>query len=328
MSDTKAASLFSSLRGSGRLPSPPGAALRVLELCRADDTDIRRIADVVMADPALSGRLLRYANSSALGAGREIVSVRDAVLSLGLRSVKLAALGFSLATGVEPGCPGFHLKRFWAESLATAVIGRRFASAFAADREETFTAGLLAAIGELALACGVPEEYTLVMAASPADRAALLEVERRILGTDHVQFGAEFLSEWSLPDRLVQAVRCQHEPDKAGQTARPLAHAVHAALALAPLFHPETDPSVAALAAARGTINWMRRPGRPRRKRRWRITGSSPPSSTSRWTSFRCLTCTPPPRRKRRGSEWSRCSTTTARCSRTRICCGGRRRTR
>jgi HD-like signal output (HDOD) protein len=254
MSDTRTASLIASLRGSRRLPSPPGTALRVLELCRAEDTDVRSIAEVVMADPVLAGRLLRHANSSAVGAGRPIVSVRDAVLYPGLRSVKLAALGFSLAAGIEPDCSGFRLKRFWIESLATAVVARCFATIFHAEREEAFTAGLLAGIGQLGLAYVVPEEYAAVLAATLADRAALIDNEQRILGTDHIRFGAELLTEWAFPERLIEAIRWQRQPDQADQASAPLANTVHVALALAPLFYPAGNPSAGACAAARATI--------------------------------------------------------------------------
>jgi len=56
-------SLFAHMKATKRLPSPPGTALEVLQLCRAEDADIHKIADVIMSDPALSGRLLKFANS-------------------------------------------------------------------------------------------------------------------------------------------------------------------------------------------------------------------------------------------------------------------------
>ncbi len=43
-------------------------------------------------DPALVARLLRTANSSLFGYSREISSIHQAVLVLGLRSVNLVAL--------------------------------------------------------------------------------------------------------------------------------------------------------------------------------------------------------------------------------------------
>lgn len=254
MSTAKTAALLAKLKNAKRLPSPPGTALRVLELCRGDHTDVREIADVVMADPALSGRLLRYANSAVVGAGREVVSVRDAVLCLGLRTVKLTALGFSLACGMESDCGSFGLKRFWTESVVTAIVARRFAPNFGGDREEAFTAGLLMGIGRLALACGIPEEYAAVQAEAPADCPALIEVERRHLGTDHLEFGGELLTQWAVPQRLVQAIAHHVDPAQAEASAQPLAQTIQVAAALAPLFLPGGDLSLELRAAARDAV--------------------------------------------------------------------------
>ncbi|MEW6250800.1 MAG: HDOD domain-containing protein [Planctomycetota bacterium] len=252
MRDATAQTLLDRFRSSGRLPSPPGAALRLVELCRRNDVEIREIIDVLMADPALSARLLRCANSAALGTGRQISSIRDAVMLVGLRTVKLTALGFSLAGGSELVCPAFDLKRFWTESVATAALARRCAAQFSTDADEAFTAGLLSGIGQLALACGLGEDYPPV--AVHGDRRALCQHERTILDIDHVQFGAELLAEWELPARLVDAVRHQFNPAEAGEESHGLAKAVQAAMALTPLFVHDGDPPAGVRAAARALV--------------------------------------------------------------------------
>ncbi len=238
MSAPNAKSLLLSLKRSQRLPSPPGTALRVLDLCRRANVDVREIAEAVQADPTLSGRLLRYANSAMLGGEREVTSVRDAVLSLGVRAVKITALGFSLATHMDIRCPGFSLSRFWTESLLTAILARQAAAKCRAEREEAFTAGLLARIGQLAMAYGIPEQYVRVLEQAASTGQALHDVERERLGTDHAEFGAELLVRWSIPDKLVQAIKNHLQPVEAHGRARELAHAVHVATRLAPMFVP------------------------------------------------------------------------------------------
>lgn len=257
MTQGQTVTLFGRLKDSSRLPSPPGTALRVLELCRNEATDVKEIASAVMADPALSGRLLRYANSAVVGAAREVASVRDAVLLLGLRTVKLTALGFSLTSGLEASCPGFSLKRFWTESVVTATLARRFAAQFSAEREEAFTAGLLAAIGRLALAHGLPEEYGPVQAAVDDSGVTLLDAERKQLGTDHVEFGAELLRHWGVPQRLVDAVAFRPHPDQAPPEAQGLARAVHVGAALAPTFLADDQMPSQLRRAARDTIEGL-----------------------------------------------------------------------
>ncbi len=246
--------LFTRLKKANRLPSPPGTALRVLELCRSEDSDMLEIATTVMADPVLSGRLLRYANSAMTGLSREVTSVRDAVLYLGLRTVKLTALGFSLAIGMESTCRGFSLKRFWTQSIVTAVLARRFAAQFGADREEAFTAGLLSGIGQLALAHGIPEEYAPILEAAARNGTPLIEEERRSLGIDHIEFAGELLSQWNVPPKLVGAIVCRNRPEKADPEAGPLAQTLRVATTLTPLFVAPPPPLPELIRSARELV--------------------------------------------------------------------------
>ncbi|HYE02130.1 MAG TPA: GGDEF domain-containing protein [Phycisphaerales bacterium] len=251
-SDTR--SLFARLKQARRLPTPPGTAIRVIELCRRDQTEVQEIADAIMCDPVLSARLLKFANSAATGHAREILSIRQAVMLLGLRSVKLAALGFSIAPPEPSGsCGGFDLSEFWAASCATAVVSRHLAGErFGLDREEAFTAGLLSGIGRLAMARGVPDDYASVMAGNPVG-TELVKAEREIIGIDHAELGSQILQDWQLPSVLVGAVAYQYEPDKAPEPARPLATLVNVAGALAPIL-AEASPSPASQARAREAV--------------------------------------------------------------------------
>jgi two-component system, cell cycle response regulator len=244
MIDAVEDSLFARLKAENRLPSSPGTAIRVVELCRQRSVDLRDIADAIMSDPALSARLLKYANSPLVGAGRAVTSVREAVLFLGLRTVKVTALGFSLAApGLEPSCKDFDLRQFWRESFLVAVAARQLATAIGGgDREEAFTAGQLSQIGRLAFAHGAPKEYTQVLRLVRAGRP-LLEAEQEILGTDHSQLGALILAEWGLPEVLVRAVQRAWRTDLQPGPEDWLAYVVHLALQLMPVFgHGDLSP--------------------------------------------------------------------------------------
>jgi EAL and modified HD-GYP domain-containing signal transduction protein len=61
--------------------------LQLLALLAQEETDPREIESLVMADAALVVRTLRMANSAAVGAGREISSVRQAVMMVGPKAL-------------------------------------------------------------------------------------------------------------------------------------------------------------------------------------------------------------------------------------------------
>ena len=71
---------FHALQASGRLPSPEGVALHLLRLIQRDNVSTREIADVIMSDPALAGRVIASANSASNhGQHRPVVSIAQAI---------------------------------------------------------------------------------------------------------------------------------------------------------------------------------------------------------------------------------------------------------
>lgn len=90
------------------LPSPPGIALRIIELAQDPETDITTAADVIAIDMALSARMLRIANSPLYASRRRIENLGQALTMLGLNATISLALGFTVtqnlaATGQGQG---------------------------------------------------------------------------------------------------------------------------------------------------------------------------------------------------------------------------------
>lgn len=255
MKTAECTALLLKLKTAKRLPSPPGTAIRVIELCRRENVDLQEVADVLMSDAALSGRLLKFANSPVSGLSREITSVRQAIMLLGLKTVMLLALGFSLSTPDHRAhCEGFDINRFWAESFASGVVARHLAqTAFGVDREEAFTAALMSSIGRLALAQGIPAEYARALALTK-EGMDLVDAERQTLGVDHRSLGAQLLEDWCLPEVLISAVSKQCLLGKDKEPVQGLSGAVYAASRLAPVFAYGSDLSALQAQTARETV--------------------------------------------------------------------------
>ena len=148
------------------LPSLPTVALDVLRICEDPSSDIGDLAEGLSRDPILAGRVLQMANSAYYNGGAEVTSLNRAAVMLGLRALKVLALGFTLANELpsrgESG--GFDLQLFWHRSLVNAVAGRSVAAAIRSTKtEEAFLCGLLAQIGKLALAKAAPERYSVAV---------------------------------------------------------------------------------------------------------------------------------------------------------------------
>jgi diguanylate cyclase (GGDEF)-like protein len=186
---------------SGQLPTPRGVALAVLELSRRENATLGEIARVVQADPALSGRLIKLANAASR-ISRPVVSVQEAVVRQGMATVRQLALGFSLLDQYRSGtCDAFDYQGFWSHSLLMALsmqaLGARVRVAAA---DELFICGLLAQVGQLALATAYHDEYNAVLKAYRADPSQPLIVhERAHLETDHTELGIVMMTDWGMP---------------------------------------------------------------------------------------------------------------------------------
>ena len=128
-------------------------ALAVLEICRREDATLDEVAKVVQSDPALSSRLLRLCNLARSG-GRPVASIREAVLRLGMGTVRQVAMGFSLVDQYLDGQDSaFDHATFWSHSLLMAVACHALGGLTRiAAADELFACGLLAQIGALVLA--------------------------------------------------------------------------------------------------------------------------------------------------------------------------------
>jgi two-component system, cell cycle response regulator len=200
---------FEELKLTNRLPSPPGVGMRVLEITRGEDFSADDIANAIMADSALTGRLLKIANSAQNGAGQPITTVSEATMRLGVRSVRNVALGLSLISANRTGgCEKFEYERYWSMSLARGVAAQAISRVKnVGSPSEAYVVGLLCEIGTLALASVYPREYATLLAAHPGlGVAAFGRFERETFEIDHCEVGTYMLEDWGIPQQQAEAL--------------------------------------------------------------------------------------------------------------------------
>jgi diguanylate cyclase (GGDEF)-like protein len=195
------------------LPSMPSIAVEVLELAQSDDVDLGAMAKVIERDPALTTKLLRTVNSSFYARSKSVSTLSQAVVILGLQSVKTLVLGFSLTGALVRGeSKGFDHMLYWKRSIYSATAARVIAKKMKlVQAEEIFLAALLSDIGMLALAETLGDEYgkLCAQAKSHADLPAL---EKAQLGADHGEVGRWLCQQWKLPPVLSGPIGAHHDP--------------------------------------------------------------------------------------------------------------------
>ncbi|NDY96991.1 diguanylate cyclase [Wenzhouxiangella limi] len=218
-----------------RLPSPSGVALAIMELWEDDRTTVQQLSRLVQADPALSGRLLKLANSAAMG-NRAVAAIPEAIVRVGMQTVGQLAVAFSLIdTNSEGECPAFNYDNYWSHCLLMAVLSRGLAHATRlAPPEDLFACGLLARIGILALSTIYPEQYSLLLESNPENLAA---AELKQFGIDHNELSEALMLDYRVPQALAEPARYHEDPQQSDfdPQSRPgkLANLLHLAHCLA-----------------------------------------------------------------------------------------------
>jgi HD-like signal output (HDOD) protein len=208
---------FSSIFDGLEVPALPAAALRVGELCGEDDSDFDEIARCIETDAALTTAVLRLANSAAYARGQRALTVKDAVVTLGLTALRHLSLGWAVVRSVQlPKTDAMDLSQFWASSLLRALTARNLASVIDRRNESVaFTGALLADVAIPMLLHEWAEFYEPVVRRWRDAGGSLIQHEEQAFEWSHAQSGAWVARSWSLPDELVCAVGFHHAtPDE------------------------------------------------------------------------------------------------------------------
>ena len=195
------------------LPSPPGIAIRILDLGRDPNVDLAALSNLVSKDPALASRILRASNSALFAQRRRSANLRQAMVVIGLNAAMTLALSFSLSDILQAN-PGArkNVCFVWRRALISASAARLLAEHLGLrDTEEIFLAALLQDLGVLALNAAIPERYGPLLA-NFRGHDSLLTDEQTHLGTDHGTAGAWLMRRWGLPERLALAAAAVHDP--------------------------------------------------------------------------------------------------------------------
>ena len=201
------------LQQAENLPSLPAVALEVLRLAQSEDTTIDDLAATLSMDPALAAKILRLSNSAAFSMSSEVTTLQRACMVLGLKTVKLMSLSFSLAVSLRENNDGeFDYQAFWRRSVVAAAAGRYLARETKSLLDnEAFLCGLLSRLGQLVIARCLPSEYREVVTAAGSEWPTA-ELEREVLGFTGEDVGGALMKSWTLPELIAVSLSNRRDP--------------------------------------------------------------------------------------------------------------------
>ena len=201
--------------GIKTLPSLPTIYRELVAEVQSAEPSLKKAARLMAKDIAMTTKILQMVNSPFFGLRTQVSNPEQAVLLLGLDTVKSLVLSLQVFSQFEDTQSFFSLDALWRHVLATSAYARAIAQeerAPAAVVEDALAAALLHDVGTLVLATNLPDEFAAALALQQNQGIAEWEAEREVLGATHAEIGAYLLGIWGLSDSLVEAVAFHHTP--------------------------------------------------------------------------------------------------------------------
>ena len=186
------------------LPTLPNIATEALLVIDDPNSSGQDLGRVIGKDAAVTARLIRYANSAAIGGITPVKAIQPAITRIGFARVKNAVYAISMQDVFRSSVHELEqeMKNLWEHSVRTAAIAAELALTYTElPPDVAMVAGLTHDVGKIPIIVKATREPELI------ENPPLLQaVLRRI----HSSLGASILRRWNFAPELV-TVALEHE---------------------------------------------------------------------------------------------------------------------
>jgi HD-like signal output (HDOD) protein len=197
------------------LPVPQRFQNRLTYLLSKPNVPLHEIIGEIEKNPGLLAKILRIANSMHYWTRSPIVSLREAIIFIGIEYLETLVMASDVFENIMKSARRDVRNMYetlWNSSLRRAVIAKRIAEK-SGMRKETSTihvAALLQDIGLLARLCLEPDAYMKMGLFAEEQHVSLYAAEMRIFTTTHDELGGGLLKRWNFPHEVVFAITNHH----------------------------------------------------------------------------------------------------------------------
>ena len=196
----------------------PASTVRLAQLVAGQNYNLTDVTALVAYDEVLTMKLLRAANSAAVGGRRKVTTPYEAIILFGTTLVLELAISDGAKPHLRAKLPEYGLAEgaLWRHSVASAVAAE-MVSGFCTTEipAEAFAACLLHDVGKVIMSRFLsPEILRFIALAKEGDGLNQIEAESCILNVHHGELGGLIAQHWQLPPRIVQGIIYHHNPDE------------------------------------------------------------------------------------------------------------------
>ena len=179
------------------LPTLPEVALRIRDAAESENVSANSLQAVISQDPALSGQMIKMANSPMFRATRTIDDLNMALSRLGVEYAANLATGLAMQQMFQATTEIIDrkLRSVWSTATEIAAISGVLAKCFTSLRPDQATlAGLTHSIGVLPILAWAEQNSNLLSDSMTLDR---------VIDNIHGSLGTMILKSWDFPPELV-----------------------------------------------------------------------------------------------------------------------------
>ena len=201
--------IHSSLDKLGDLPIFSATVNRIQQISASEESDAMALAMAIMKDTSLSARLLKLANSSTYNRGAGNISVVSrAVVLMGFNRIKNICLTLKLIENFHDEHPDLDVPGMMMRQFLSANLAKEFAlhSKQKVDPEEAYIAALLFGLGEIMVACTLPEQYRKMLSLRSDKQATWVQIQEEVLGMSFHSLGQEIAVGWGYPKSVLNTM--------------------------------------------------------------------------------------------------------------------------
>ena len=190
-----------------RVPPYPRVYARLQAALVAPHSTMSDIADIVVADAAVSALVLRVAASPIYRRARAPRTVQEACGRLGVHAIASLAMAHAVGKTIGVAGPLMDLRRlFWRQSVLAAEVSRSLAELRKLAPDEAYMLALLHDFGRV-VTIGCVEE---VLRKHPDAVALPADTWRTKIETYNAELGLVVAAKWDLPSRLTDVIGGYH----------------------------------------------------------------------------------------------------------------------
>jgi len=218
------------------LPSLPTIYTEIIAEMQSDDPSIKKISDIIGRDVSMTAKILQVVNSVFFGLPQRIGNPQQAVMLLGLETIKSLVLSVKIFSEFsQKKYSWFDIDAIFKHSISVSSYAKAIVKKEKMDQElinHSLMAGLLHDLGKLILATNFKDPYQQVLTELRNSDHKLWELEQLTFGTSHAEIGAYLMGLWNLENPIIEAIAFHHCPAKSASNQMGLLTVVHVANAL------------------------------------------------------------------------------------------------